>query len=451
MPTIRLPHNWKPRAYQLPLWRYLENGGKRALAVWHRRAGKDDLCLNFTACQAMQKVGNYWHMLPEAAQARKAIWKAVNPHTGKKRIDEAFPLEIRKSTNDTEMFIEFINGSSWQVLGSDNYNSQVGSTPRGIVFSEWALADPNAWAYMRPILAENGGWALFITTPRGRNHAKSMYDAATKAMGEDGSWFCQKLTAEQTGVFTKETLESELRELIAEMGEEEGTAKYLQEYFCSFDAALPGAYYGKEMNAAEQEERIRILPYDRRYPVYPVFDLGFGDSTAILFCQVIAGELRVIDYHESSGQSVPFYAKLMRDKPYVLGKLILPHDAGTGSVRTGNTIEQQFNDLGFETEVLPVVSRDAGIKTARTTLAITCFHSTNCERLIECLRHYHREWDDKNKVFRPTPKHDWSSHGSDAYRYAAEAFNAGLMDPENTSNKDEKPSDAPIGPQGWMA
>ena len=155
MATIQIPHNWKPRPYQMPLWKYLQNGGKRAIEVAHRRWGKDEVALNWAASAAMQRVGNYWHMLPEQAQARKAIWQAVNPHTGKRRIDETFPHGIRKVTRENEMFIEFINGSTWQLCGSDSYDSLVGSSPLGVVFSEFALSDPASWSYIRPILLEN--------------------------------------------------------------------------------------------------------------------------------------------------------------------------------------------------------------------------------------------------------------------------------------------------------
>lgn len=232
--TVTIPNNWRPRPYQQKLWAYLERGGKRAYEIAHRRWGKDDVCLHWAAVSALQRVGNYWHMLPEAAQARKAIWDAINPHTGKRRIDEAFPPSIRKRTVDNEMKIEFVNGSIWQVLGSDNYNSYVGSPPVGVVLSEWALADPAAWAYLMPILEENGGWALFITTPRGRNHAEAFYKMARQTP----DWFCEKQPASNTGVFSSEQLDRIRSELTAQYGVDEGESKYEQEYECSFDAAL---------------------------------------------------------------------------------------------------------------------------------------------------------------------------------------------------------------------
>src|ERR1700748_3432508 len=179
VPRIRLPHSgWQPRAHQRELWAFLENGGLRASEIWHRRSGKDDVCLHWAAIAAHQRVATYWHMLPEFGQGRKAIWTAVNPNTGRRRIDEAFPHELRANTNEQEMFIRFKCGSTWQVVGSDRFDAAVGSPPAGITFSEWALSNPAAWAYLAPILVENGGWAIFITTSRGRNHAKTMHDMA---------------------------------------------------------------------------------------------------------------------------------------------------------------------------------------------------------------------------------------------------------------------------------
>ena len=236
---VTLPaHGWLPRDYQRPAWAALEAGCTRLALAWHRRAGKDDLSLHWAAKSAMQlRVGGYWHMLPMANQARKAIWDAVNPRTGRRRIDDAFPSEIRDSTREQDMFIRFKNGSTWQVVGSDNYNALVGSPPVGVVFSEYALADPAAWAFLRPILAENGGWAIFISTPRGRNHFARLVDFARG----DARWFGQVLTVEDSGSISLEVINSERRELRAERGEKEAKSIIAQEYYCDFDAArLPG-------------------------------------------------------------------------------------------------------------------------------------------------------------------------------------------------------------------
>jgi len=430
--SISLPHLWRPRVYQKPAWKALEDGCKRAYLVWHRRAGKDDICLHWTATAGFERVGNYWHMLPEASQSRKAIWDAINPHTGRRRIEESFPLDIRKRTVDNEMKIELANGSMWQVLGSDNYNSYVGSPPVGVVLSEWALADPAAWAYLMPILEENGGWALFITTPRGKNHAEAFYKMAQNTPG----WFCQKLPASATGVYGEDQLKRIKTELIAQYGEDEGLAKFEQEYECSFSAAVPGAYYGKEINRAENEGRISGVPYDGRYEVFPVFDLGHGDSTSIVFVQIVGREPRIIDHHESSGQSIDFYAKLLREKRYSMPHIILPHDAADGRLSTGKSYEKQFMEHGFKVKVLARTQNvNADIGLARKLIDQAWFDKAKTERLITCLGHYHREWDEKNKIFRLVPKHDWSSHSADSFRYAAVAYAAGWLKNDGTASK----------------
>lgn len=249
--TVRIPYNWRPRQYQLPAWLYLERGGRHAELVWHRRAGKDDVGLHYAAHSIVRQPATYWHMLPEAAQARKAIWEAVNPHTRKRRIDEVFPHAIRASTRENEMLIKFFNGATWQVVGSDNYDSLVGSPPYGVVFSEWALAKPEARDFIRPAIIENGGWQIYNTTPRGPNHAlKSLRSAQN-----DPDAFAQVLPATDTDVFTPEQLEKERLHLIATRGEEIGQAIYEQEYLCSFTVIIAGlaVFDRKRLSAARAE------------------------------------------------------------------------------------------------------------------------------------------------------------------------------------------------------
>jgi hypothetical protein len=247
---IILPNRWEPRDYQRRLWSYLEGGGKRAVAVWHRRAGKDEVCLHWTACAALQRVGNYWHMLPEASQARKAVWDAINPHTGRRRIDEAFPRAIRLGQRDDDMKINLVNGSTWQLVGSDRFDALVGSPPIGLVFSEYSLTNPGAWDYLRPILAENGGWAVFMLTPRGRNHAWTLYDRARVQPG----WFAEMLTVDDSKAMGADVIAADRASGMAD-------DMVAQEYYCSFDAALPGAYYGKLLQNADTERRIGRVPW----------------------------------------------------------------------------------------------------------------------------------------------------------------------------------------------
>ena len=226
-PTI--PFEWRARAHQRNLYNSFGHGKLflRGAAVWHRRAGKDSTALNLTARDMCKRVGTYWHLFPEQAQARKAIWNGID-RQGRRIIDQAFPKALRDRTNpgsSQEMLIRLANGSTWQMAGSDNYDSLVGSNPVGVVFSEWSLAHPEAWDYIRPILVENGGWALFIYTPRGRNHGYSTY---LNALAAD-DWFCELLTVDDTQLVTTEQIEAER---LAGMSE----AKIRQEFYCSFEA-----------------------------------------------------------------------------------------------------------------------------------------------------------------------------------------------------------------------
>ena len=416
---------WEPRPYQGKLWDYLIGGGKRACVIWHRRSGKDDVALNWATRAAHEKVGEYWHMLPEAAQGRKVVWDAVNPHTGRRRIDQAFPIELRAKTRDQDMAVQFKNGSLWRVVGSDNYDSLIGSTPTGVVFSEWALADPNAWAYLRPILVENDGWAIFITTPRGNNHARKTYDLARNEEG----WFAQLLSADDTGVFTKEQLATELRELQHEYGEEEGRALYEQEYNCSFESALIGSYYGPYLNRMLKGGRIGNLPVDRAVLVHTAWDLGVSDSTAIWFIQCVGKERRLIDYHEASGVGLDEYARVLtekqRERGFVYGTHYFPHDIEHRELgNRGLSRVDTLKGLGITAKVVPQHNVNDGINAVRRMLDAAWIDEKRCERGLNALRNYQRAWNEKMKMFSDAPRHDWASHGADALR----CFAAGHKD-----------------------
>ena len=418
MPAIRIPNGWAPRWYQRPSWDAWEQGCKRELLIWHRRAGKDDVALHKAAVAAHLRPATYWHMLPEYAQARKAIWAAVNPHTGRRRIDEAFPLELRANTNEQEMFIRFKTGATWQVVGSDRYNSLVGTPPAGVVLSEWALANPSAWAYLAPILAENGGWATFITTPRGRNHVKTMLDMARN----DPRWFTEVLTVESTKAISLETVEQQRKDYHSLYGADAGDALIEQEYFCSFEAAILGAYWGKELIRAEREGRITEVPVDEAAKVHVVWDLGIDDSMALWFFQICGPEVHLVDYHEASGYGFEHYAQVKRDKGYDYGVDWVPHDAKVRELGTGRTRIETMKLMGFNPRLVPDHKVMDGINAARQTLPRCWFDAVKCERGIECLRQYRAEWDDDKKVFKQTPLHDWASHGADGFRYLSMAW-----------------------------
>jgi phage terminase large subunit len=389
-------------------------GGKRAVSVWHRRAGKDSTALNLTAASAMMRPGVYWHMLPTVVQGRKVVWNGVDYH-GRRIIDQVFPQEIRKRTNNNEMFIELINGSMWQVCGSDNYNSLVGSNPVGVIFSEWSLADPAAWNFIRPILLENGGWAMFIYTPRGKNHGYKTFDMA---QGND-KWHAELLDVEHT------SREDGTPVMSADMLEEEKLSGmpediFEQEYYCSFDAGMAGAFYTEELNRGYEDKRIGEHPWNPEKQCVSVWDLGIQDATAIGIVQ-LDGNKRpvVIDYIEDRNKGLDYYIKRLNETPYTFAGHFGPHDIENRDWVTGRTRREIADSLGLYFEVTPKLSIEDGIQSCRQFLNLCYINDKKCDKMLDGLASYRREFNEKMDIYTDRPVHDWSSHPSDMMRYMA--------------------------------
>jgi phage terminase large subunit len=439
--TINLPNNWQPRSYQEPAWNAWLGGINRQLLIWHRRAGKDDIQLRQHSVAAFNRVGTYWHMLPEYAQARKAIWEAINPHSGKRRIDEAFPHEIRSNTRDNDMFIRFKNGSTFQVVGSDNYDSLVGTPPIGLTLSEWALANPTAWAYLSPILAENGGWAGFISTPRGKNHLKTMYDK----FKDDPKWFCQILTAADTGAISQEAIEDQRKEYQSLFGDEVANTLIEQEFFCSFSGAMVGAYYASLIERAEKAGRIRDFEIDRKIPVHTAWDLGKGGRNPIWCFQVIDDVPHIVDFLRPQSDEIEDWVSWLNERGYH-GTDYVPHDIMVQEWGTRRTRFETLQALGRKPKRVAAVSIEDGRTAARQTINAAVFHATNCELGIDGLRSYRREWDDEMKRFRETPVKDWADHIADGFRYLALAWREAPKG--NTEKPKPKELEYAVGPTG---
>jgi hypothetical protein len=349
------------------------------------------------------------------------VFEAVNPHTGRRRIDEAFPLEIRENTREHDMFIRFKNGSTWQVIGSDNYTQLVGTGAHGIVFSEWSRANPSAWAYLSPILEENNGWALFITTPLGRNHAKSMLDLARVEPG----WFAEVQTILDSGALPLSVVETARREHHAIYGADAGDALIEQEWFCSFEASILGSYYGKLITRAERAGRITRLTLEEDLPIHTVWDLGKGINMAVWCFQVVANEIRILAAIQGAHDEViPDMVERLDSMGFksTWGRDYVPHDAKVKELGTGRTRIETLARLGRNPVLVPDHKIDDGINAARTTLPICWFDEVGCAAGLEALRQYRADWDDEKKVFRDIPLHDWSSHFADAFRYLAMAW-----------------------------
>jgi len=427
MVDIVLPNEWTARHYQADLFDYMFDGSpdgrkKRAVCIWHRRAGKDSFSLNFAAVMAHQRVGTYWHMLPTLQQGRRVVWDGIDKF-GRRMIDQAFPKAIRASTNNSEMKIELKNGSIWQVVGSDNYDSLVGTNPVGVVFSEFSIADPAAWDYLRPILAENDGWAIFIYTPRGKNHGWRLYEMAKKNPG----WYCTLLTIEDTykdAEKTEHVIPKEVYQAELDAGMDPLLA--MQEFYCSFDAGLQGAYYTTQLNNAEREGRIGDFPWIPDKPVSTVWDLGIGDDNFIIFFQEDGPWCRIIDVMRGSGKSMEEWIRDIDRMKYVYDMHWAPHDIESREYTTGKTRKEYAASLGIHFDVTPKVSLEDGISAARVFFNRVRINESTCEDLIDALQSYRREYDQKRGVFKERPLHDWASHGADAFRYLALAWEEGM-------------------------
>jgi len=412
MATITVPHNFIPRDYQLPFLRAMDNGCKRAVMVWHRRSGKDKTSINYVVKRALERRGYYPYFFPTTAMGRKVLWDGMD-RSGFKFMDH-IPPQIISNKNNTEMKVTLCNGSIIQILGTDNIDN-VGVNPIGCVFSEFSLQSKQGWDLIRPILAENGGWAVFNFTPRGKNHA---YDLLRMAQAND-AWFAEVLTVDDTGAISQDAIEAERASGMSE-------DMVQQEFYCSFELGQEGSYYGKYMTTALQEGRICSVPFDPAVQVITVWDLGVGDSTAIWFCQQVGGEVHLIDYYERSGEGLAHYASVLEDKRaehhWIYQAHYAPHDIEARELNTGLSRKDYAFQLGIRFSTLPKISIDAGIEAARAVLPRCWFDERNCADGIKALENYRKRYDERHNVYSNVPLHDWASHGADAFRYLAIAL-----------------------------
>ena len=410
MTELTIPYHFTPRDYQLPIFEAIDSWIKRIIMVRHRRAWKDKACFNVIVKKAMETVWIYYYVFPTYSQGKKAARDGIDKD-GRKTINH-IPQEVVKRKNDTEMKVELINGSIIQIVWSDNVDSIVWTNPIWIVFSEYSLQTPAVRDFLRPILAENGGRAIFNFTPRWDNHAKELLDMAK----ENKDWMVSIQTVDDTKAIAPEVLEAERREIIQKNGSD---AIFQQEYYCSFDAWINGSYYAEILTNLENQGRRTTVPYDPALDVFTVWDLWINDSTAIWFWQRIGKEIRVIDYYENNGEGLSHYVSILKEKWYRYWTIRLPHDAQARSLQTWKTVEEKMYEYGFnDIQIVPKLSVLDGINSARAILPYCYFDREKTERGRKCLKNYHKELDEKRQAFK-WPEHDWSSHGSDAFRYLA--------------------------------
>jgi hypothetical protein len=390
---------FKPRPFQIPILDAIENKNyKRVIAIWPRRAGKDITAWNLCIRQCLKKVCVIYYIFPTYSQAKKVIWDSVT--NDGKRILDYIPEELIQSKNGQEMKIRFINGSLLQLVGSDNYDALMGTNPQGCVFSEYALQDPRAYGYIRPILMANDGWALFISTPRGKNSLWELYNIALNS----DQWFAHKLTVLDTGHISMHDIERERAEGL--MSED----LIQQEYFTSFELGVEGAYYSKYIDNMKLRGQIGQVPWEVGFKVHTAWDLGVRDSTVIIFFQTIGQTVRVIDYYENSKQGLEFYIKILEGKSYSYGKHFAPHDIKVREFTSGMSRIEKAKQLGVNFTVAPDLSIMDGIEAVRSAFSKIWIDEVKCKDLIRALEGYRQEFDIKRKVYKNCPLHDHNSH-----------------------------------------
>lgn len=396
MVVIDLPY--KPRDYQQAFESAMFLGKKRALLVWHRRAGKDLACFNFLINEALKKVGVYHYVLPTHTQARKVIWDGIT-NDGKKYVD-FIPSPIIHNKNNTEMKIWLKNGSLIQLLGSNNADSIAGTNPIGVVLSEYSLQDPTAMDLIYgPILAANHGWLVINGTARGKNHQYTLHRMAER----NPNWFVSVLTIEDTDIISQERVEEERAE-----GKSEEIIQ--QEYYCSYQRGVEGAFYGRLMEKVYKDDRVTNVPYDPSVPVDTFWDLGYGDSTVVVFAQRVGKEIHIIDHYENHGEGLEHYVRHVKDKEYLYGVHYGPHDVDAGNLGIGMSIKSLALSLGLKFRTVPRARIEAGIEAVRSILPRCWFDKKNCTFLIQALENYSANYNATMGCYSNTPRHDRFSH-----------------------------------------
>lgn len=376
-----------------------------ACLVAHRRAGKTVACvmdLIDKALRCTKPDARFAYVAPHWNQAKDVAWLYVKRFTA--------PIPGVK-LNESELYVEFAhNKARVRLAGADNYDRLRGAYLDGVILDEYGDMHPAAWPeVIRPMLADRKGWATFIGTPKGRNDFHTKWEEATG----NGNWFSLMLTGSESGLLDDE----ELADMRATMTPEQ----FEQEIECNFNAAVVGAYFGKEIVAAERAGRITKVERDPAVPVHMSWDLGIGDSTAIWCWQAAPDGVRVIDYYENNAQPLAHYVKVLRDKGYT-GRDWVPHDARARELGTGRTRVETLQELKRDVALVPAHTIMDGINAARVSFAKFWFDETACRDGLEALRQYRSDFDEKLKVFKNTPRHDWTSHAADAFRYLAMAW-----------------------------
>lgn len=384
-----------------------------SIIVAHRRAGKTVGCVQKTIKSALECTlvsPRFGYVAPLYRQAKDVAWTYLKRMT----------LPLGAVPNESELRVDLPGDRRIRLYGADNPDSLRGIYLDGVVMDEYADMRPSVWGeIVRPMLADRSGWAAFIGTPKGRNE---FYQLWRQAQDDPETWYAAMLRASETGLLSQSELDDARRTMTPE--------QYEQEFECSFEAAILGAFFGREIAEAERAGRITEVPYEPELPVHTVWDLGIGDATAIWFFQVVGQEIRVIDHYENVGHGLKHYATELDSRPYEYGLDYVPHDARVKELGTGRTRVETLIGLGRKPQLVPNHKIMDGINAARITIPVCWFDRDKCSDGLEALRQYRAEFDEKLRTFKDAPRHDWASHSADAFRYLAMAYREMAPAPE---------------------
>lgn len=398
MPKVE--HAYLPREQFRP---FHARDARFACMVCHRRAGKTVSTVNDLVVRALytpKKNARYAYVAPFYRQAKDVAWQYLKEATEK----------IATRVRESDLRIELPNGAWITLYGSDNPDAMRGLYFDGVVLDEYGDCRPSLWSQViLPTLVDRGGFAIFIGTPKGRNHFWQIYQRSQK----EPNWFNLTLRASESGIIKPE----ELAEMRAQMSEEE----YQQEMECDFNAAVIGTYYSGLIQQLELQGRIaaHVVTHDPKFPVNVACDLGRSDNTAMWFWQETPRGLCVIDYYENQGEHLDHYITMLNNKPYRYEAIWLPHDAAAKTLATKRSTIEQMLDAGFPCYKVPRLDVQDGINAVRKMLPECLIDQNLCFAGVEALRAYSRSYNELTKQFAEKPKHDWASDGADAFRYFA--------------------------------
>ena len=371
--------------------------------VAHRRMGKTVCAINHlqvAALECKRDRPRYAFIAPTYTMAKSIVWDYL--------VHYSLPIP-QVVARISELSVTYPNGGQVRLFGADNPDSLRGLYFDGVVFDEFGLQPPNVFSeVIRPALSDRQGWALFLGTPAGKNQ---FYDVVQTARSDPG-WYFAEFKASDTGIIPVDELKAAQKDMTAD--------EYAQEYECSFEASVKGAIYAGEISAARGAGRVTSVPYDPVLPVDTDWDLGVGDHTAIWFSQSLrGGEIRLIDYHEASGEGLPYYAAVLKTKPYTYGSHWAPHDIVVRELGSGRSRLETALTLGLRFQIAPKLELEDGIHAVRMLLPRCWFDEKATRAGLEALQHYRRDWNSRLNEFKAVPVHDWSSHAADAFRYLA--------------------------------